>query len=89
MINEWSGGRAQLRPDAIAFTTVVEAWSKTGGIEAARRAGALVEEMEQIGEAEGGVAPNLVTYNALMRAWAKSRTKDGPHRVRKVLEHAK
>lgn len=89
MIDEQSRGRGHIRTDTVAFTTVVDAWSKVGGVKAAERAEALVNEMEQLGETECEVTPSIIAYNALMRAWAKSGTNDAPQRVLKVLERAK
>jgi hypothetical protein len=65
----------QALPDVISYGSVLYAYSRAGGKEAAEHAEALLATMKKRYEAgEARLKPNLICYNSLIDCWAKSRT---------------
>ena len=57
---------SKLVPDRFSFNIVLNAIAKSGRDDAGRQAQTLYEEMLEI-----GVAPDIITFNSLMNAWAQ------------------
>lgn len=68
---------------------VIDCWAKSGeGTLGARKAEALLQEMQDL-QAEyhdESLAPNLVTFNSLLNAWALSGTRCCGHKAEKYLD---
>jgi Pentatricopeptide repeat domain/PPR repeat len=63
-----------LRPNRYCYNAVISAWAASGqGLVAARKAEALLEEMQTSGERS--LTPNSFTYNAVLKAWSQSGTR--------------
>ena len=69
-----SGEHPNLRPNTHTFTTVCNAWARSGEDGAAQRASAILERMEYEGFIEGKehMRPNVKTYTCVIDAWAKA-----------------
>jgi len=67
------------QPNRNAYNSVIDCWAGRGTY-GARRAEALLQEME-----ERGVSPNSVTYNAVLKSWAKSGTLCCGHKAETYL----
>ena len=67
-----------VKPDVIAYTTVITAWSNCNR---AAKAEAMLEAMEKRYKETGDVdvRPNVATYTAVIDAWAKSKSKSNEH----------
>jgi pentatricopeptide repeat protein len=87
MMLEYSQGNEDMKPDTIAFSSVMDGWAKTSCVEkpeAADRALQLLKRMEQL-EAEG-IGPNARTYTSILTAIAKSGTWDACTKARALLQ---
>jgi hypothetical protein len=76
-----------VRPDKYTFNTVIHAYSKTGGKEAATKAQDLLLRMQKMHK-EGNVLAkaDTITYNCVINCWAKSnRGGDAANEAEKLL----
>jgi pentatricopeptide repeat protein len=73
-------------PNAVTFSLVVTAWSKSGAFQAAHRAETVLKEMRRMYEA-GAVAmkPDFLIYSSLITCWANSRMNGAPERALAIL----
>ncbi len=59
-----------MKPDTICFTSIIDAYAKKGGEEAAERAEDLLHEMENLyNMGDKDVKPNTRTYSAVISEW--------------------
>jgi len=68
---------------------VIHCWAKSGeGTLGARKAEALMQEMQQMRERDNdpGMAPNLVTFNCVLNAWALSGTRCCGYKAEQYLD---
>jgi hypothetical protein len=80
----------ECRPDTIFFTTVINAWAKSGRIEAPEMADGLLHMMQDLyanGWSES--APNTLSYGVTISAWYNSRHADANLRIEALLEEMK
>lgn len=67
--------RIRVKPNARTYATMMDAYSRLGTTEAARRCEELLEELNQRwidNEYDVALEPNLICYNTVLTAWAKS-----------------
>jgi hypothetical protein len=75
-------GAHDIRPDVIAYNTVMKAWTRSRDNNALRNAQGILQRMEKEFEAGNDLArPNVISYNIIIDGLAKSRET-------KSLEHA-
>lgn len=74
------GNRKDAAPSLISFTTVMDAYAKTGQAEAAESLFHKLKGFKRIGA-------NAVSYNTVLNAWAKSKDRDAPRRAEALLNH--
>ena len=76
-------------PDATSFTTVIDAWSKSGRKVAAENAETILELMEDhaITRLKFNLRPTVVTYATVLNCWAKSNHPEAPLRASAILRH--
>lgn len=88
MIAAYEAGNEDARPDATAFGACVDAWAQFGGLDGAERAEALVSLQEELhrGGSTDDVAPTVVLYNMLIKAWAHSNTRKSGEKAANVLQ---
>lgn len=69
-----AAGEHHLKPSRYCYNALIAAWG-TGdkGTLGARKAEALLQEMLEGGDSS--ISPNIVTFNSLLRAWARSGTR--------------
>ena len=80
-----ASGEHHLKPTRAVYNALIDCWAKSGrGTYAARRAEALLHEMEDSGDL--AVSPDIVTYNAVLNAWAKSGTRCCANKAEEYLE---
>ena len=82
-------GAGAVRPNAVAFNSVIHALSRSGAADAPVRAEAIVSRMREICEradSPAEVRPTLTTYNSLLNCWAKSARKESAQRALHILE---
>jgi hypothetical protein len=78
-------GEHYLKPTRAVYNALIDCWAKSGrGTYAARRAEALLQEMEA--SDDSAVSPDIVTYNAVLNAWAKSGTRCCANKAEEYLE---
>jgi len=77
------------RPDAIAFSTAITAWTNSNDPEAPDRAEALVEKLTDLyctdAQNNQNYKPDVVTYTNLMQTWIKSKNPEGPQKSETIL----
>jgi len=76
-----------MRPDSVAFTSTINAWSKRGGYEGAIRAEALLEKMHSLFITTGNkmLEPHTFPFTSVLHAWARSREKMAARRAETIL----
>mmetsp|Transcript_33288 Transcript_33288/g.50208 ORF Transcript_33288/g.50208 Transcript_33288/m.50208 type:complete len:679 (-) Transcript_33288:171-2207(-) len=76
-----------LQPDAVAFLSAINAWSKRGGYEGATKAESLLGEMQKLYLSTKNelLAPQTIPFSSVLHAWARSREKIAPHRAETIL----
>lgn len=72
-----------LKPDKFSYTTLIDAFARSGNPEAPYMAEDVVFKTMK----ESGVQPDVSTYNALMYAWLKSRVPGSVTRAHEILLH--
>lgn len=86
MMDAYIGGNVDLKPDTIAFSSVMDGWAKFSCTEtpfAAERALLLLQRMKEL--KHDGMAPNAVTYISALSAVAKSGTWEACEKARDIL----
>lgn len=74
-------------PDQISFTTVIDAWAKSGRPEAPDRGEEVLALLQQFSDFcfQRTARPNAITLTAVMNCWAKSSRKEAPDRAEAIL----
>lgn len=77
MLKDWSkrgNDESAVRPNAVVFNAVIDAWSRSGDPRAGTKAVELLDRMERLHEKEGGddddLRPDVITYNSVINAWS-------------------
>eukprot|EP00978_Attheya_sp_CCMP212_P029897 scaffold108027_cov53-Attheya_sp.AAC.2 len=82
-------------PDQVTFNSVINAWAKSGLLEAGERAEALLGYMHgpndgfwlHDGRFDGLFEANSLSYNSVMNAWSQSGSPRGSERAEQILDH--
>ncbi len=74
-------------PDTIAFSTTINAWSKSSDPNASDRADALLRTLLGIYKTKKNriYKPDVVTYTNVMQSWVKSKKENAPEQVEWML----
>jgi len=74
-------------PDTIAFSTTINAWSKSSDPNALDRADALLRKLVELNDSENNIMhkPDIVTYTNVMQCWIKSKKPEAPEKVESML----
>lgn len=86
MMDAYASGNLDLKPDTVAFSSVMDGWAKLSSVDkpqCAERAMVLLERMKEL-EPEG-MGPNARTYTSVLTALAKSGTWDACEKARDLL----
>jgi pentatricopeptide repeat protein len=86
MMDAYTSGNLALKPDTVAFSSVIDGWAKLSNVDkpyAAERAMSLLERMKEL-EHEG-MGPNARTYTSALTALAKSGTWEACDNARELL----
>ena len=75
-------GEPQLQPDCVSYTTAIKAYAKQP--EQGSRLLRVMQDLDMAGRLN--VAPNIVTYNTVIRSWASTATRDGLTTARQILD---
>ncbi|KAL3903409.1 MAG: hypothetical protein SGILL_010457, partial [Bacillariaceae sp.] len=77
----YASGKSYMKPNRILYNALVDLWAKSGkGLLGARKAEALLKEMDELGES------NVITYNSIINAWAKSGTRCCGNKAEEYLD---
>lgn len=71
------------KPNVRTYSSVVDAWAKSGHAEAAIRAENILDIMEKTEDED--TWPNTVTYNTVISAWASSDDPDAASHAHRIL----
>ena len=74
----------RFQPNVIAYSSIIDCWSKSGSRDAADHAKRLLERMK-----DTNVEPNVYTYTSAVTAFARSNTREGALEASNVLEGMK
>ena len=88
LLDEMKQGGATTRPDAISYSTLIYACSKSRQRHACERASELLNEMISLSN-QGNVAvkPTTRTYASVILAWGNSRHPDGAKQAHAIFEN--
>lgn len=87
MKERYQEGESHMKPNRACFHAVIDCWAKSDkGTLGARRAEALLQEMEELCEEIPRLAPNTYTYNAVLKSWETSGTRCCGNQAQKHLE---
>ncbi|KAL7553715.1 hypothetical protein ACHAWF_017036 [Thalassiosira exigua] len=67
--------------DVVSYSSVINVYSKMGGVKAAKRAQALLDQMQ-----EEDVEPNAHTFNSAITAWSRSGSKGAAQKAEGLLQ---
>lgn len=82
-----SGIDTSVKPDTIAYSTVLLCWANSRLRNAATNAERLLYRMEKLyAEGHFDVRPNEKCYSAVINCWARSRSPDAAQRAESVLQ---
>jgi hypothetical protein len=77
----YASGKTYMKPNRVLYNALVDLWAKSGkGLLGARKAEALLKEMDEIGES------NVITYNSVINSWANSKTRCCGNKAEEYLE---
>jgi pentatricopeptide repeat protein len=77
-----------LLPNVVSFNSVIHTWSKSGRPEAAQKAEALLQRMQDFATSwnESSLMPETRSFNSVLIAWARSKERDAPYRCEEILQ---
>ena len=78
-----------MKPDIVCWNTAIQGWAQVGD---GPRAEALFQEMlqEYLSDRAEAAAPNVITFSAVLSAWAKTqRNQEAPERAETLLQQMK
>lgn len=86
---DWHANDPSMKPcpDAVSFSIVMKAWSKSGDPHSPERAEKLMKKLENLYlEGRDQCKPDAHIYSLLMSCWAKSKRKNGGGRAESILK---
>lgn len=88
--DKYKQGEPQLKPDVRLYNAVITSYVKdtSHNAEAAERADALLQEMEQSVLSDSPILPDLVAFSCVCQGYAKSADPSGVDKVESVIERA-
>ena len=78
-------GNKNAKPDRYSYTSVMDAFIRSGGRDAGERCSEILTRMKDFHTKCGGDAPTVENYNSLVNAWANVRTRDGANMALGIL----
>jgi hypothetical protein len=81
--HEVSGGSEKTRPNTNTYNCLIACYSRSTLQDKAQRAHMVLGRMKMM--VEKGAGPDVVTYNSVMNAYAKSRGRNSPQKVEELL----
>jgi hypothetical protein len=73
MLEFHKAGNADVNPDTISFSSVKNAWAKSGDPSAGVRAEEILDQMLELYKAgDSNVKPGTVSFTCVINAWANS-----------------
>ena len=100
MERQYASGKSDVAPDVTTYTTVINAWARCRERNAAQRAEDILNRMEEVYHeiskksndpniiaAAAAARPTVLSYNAVLNAWAKSQSAEASDRVLAILKH--
>jgi hypothetical protein len=80
-------GSHDVKPNTICFSSVINAWVKSGDPSAPQRAETILNRMQELFESGNHDAkPNTVCFNSVIVAWARSGDSAAPQRAEGLLK---
>jgi len=78
-----------VKPDIRTYTHVIDAWAKSGSVQAGTQGERLLEEMKALSRDDPSVRPNVVTYSAVINCWTRSGSPEAIDHVERLVEEMK
>lgn len=80
-------GNKSAKPNAITFTSVINAWARSRDKEAGERAEALLDKMVKLYEkGDSDLKPNVITFTSVIHAYARTGVRDAATKANGVLK---
>lgn len=76
--------KRRFSPSVIAFSSIIDCWSKSGSENAWQRALKMIDLMREV-----NVQPNVITFTSVMTACARSNSVEGAVKSSEILQHMK
>jgi hypothetical protein len=90
IVEHFESGYQGFKPDTICFSSVINAWSKSGDPTAPQKAGALLAQMQKMHEAgDHDVKPDTILFTTVISVWARSGGHDAGIRANRYLAYMK
>jgi len=83
-INANANGGEVVRPNAITYNSVLNAYARQGDVEGATEVFEMMKNDFRSGNT--GAKPQVQTYNILINAWSKSNKEDAPQQAESLLK---
>ena len=78
-----TSGAANVPPDSVSFSTVINAWANEGNGE---RAEAILNHLEKMSETDGNLKATNYAYNGTIAAWSRSKDVDAAQKAVAILD---
>ena len=79
------------QPNVIAYSSIIDCWSKSGSLNGAQRAEQLLHRMETLSSSgeNSRVKPNIVSFSSVLTAYGRLNSEDGAKRADSLLQYMK
>merc|ERR1712032_573170 len=77
-------GNNDIRPNTITYNSAMDAYARQGDVDGTKRVLAMMKEDYNSGNKNA--KPDINTYTILIAAWSKSKNKNSPVEVEKILK---
>jgi len=89
MQDNYSSGQLSVKPNLVSFTSVSDAWSRSSSkdVEAAQRAEAILDLLQELSELDEELRPNAFTFHVVMNAWSQSSLPGAATNAERLLDN--
>lgn len=83
--------RKRFQPNVIAYSSIIDCWSKSGSLNGAQQAEELLHRMETLSSSgeNSRVKPNIVSFSSVLTAYGRLCSEEGAKRADGLLQYMK
>eukprot|EP00553_Chaetoceros_curvisetus_P005690 CAMPEP_0204631522 /NCGR_PEP_ID=MMETSP0717-20131115/22907_1 /ASSEMBLY_ACC=CAM_ASM_000666 /TAXON_ID=230516 /ORGANISM="Chaetoceros curvisetus" /LENGTH=171 /DNA_ID=CAMNT_0051649101 /DNA_START=200 /DNA_END=711 /DNA_ORIENTATION=- len=74
----------RFQPNVVAYSSIIDCWSKSGSTKAAAHAQRILDRMEK-----NGIKPNVVTFTSVLTTFARQNSFEGAENAMNLLKRMK